>query len=687
MNHSRRFIARTKMRVVPPFVLTVSLILCALVLAGFGASRVYAQGPSSQTIWLQDPHALPVTFDSPAVGAPTRVASAFATSQVQPLTLANGRFYEEDGIEGLAVGYATSSGGAVAIYRGNLDAFAPQSEESFLAIGQGRFPAPFLPNARLFELPQRPDFLAAGNFTGGDHLDIVAATKGSSALYILANDGHGNFTAYPAFTLPGTITALGTAKFDSPIAESIIVAVERPQGPALLVYDTSANGLYLIGAYPLQAPATAVAAGNLDGDAIADVAVISGGNLSILYGRNLTPAGNLAQGLEQVPLPFSSVAVALGNYIFDRDTRSQIALLASDGSLNIVARHGFDPAPWTVDEFRARRQRLLSGEPDPYVELQRTYRPDTWKLIESMPAVASSSNSGVAPVLMRTHTTNFGADDLTILDSSAGQFSVIAHAFHSIEDNTLSPGAFPQGVRLSRPYAATSPVAAIPMRVNVDGRPGVISLHKDQMAPSAMMPIPDPTFFPNRFDDIAPRGTGVTCLNTGGVDGSGDCTLREAIIKANGDNISLQAGTYTLTIPKVANDCTGKFGALSVENPLGVTIVGAGQNTTIIQAGTASYNPGPANGVDMVMNVNEDLGVGPSCPITNASASLSNLTLQNGHNLGTHGNDGDGGCREFDTGSSGAATLTLTNVTLQNCDTTQGSGGGLASFNFVVATG
>jgi len=202
-------------------------------------------------------------------------------------------------------------------------------------------------------------------------------------------------------------------------------------------------------------------------------------------------------------------------------------------------------------------------------------------------------------------------------------------------------------------------------------------LHGGESAPNIMMPLPDPTFFPNRFDDITPRGTGVTCLNTTAVDGSADCTLREAILKANGDTIMLQAGTYTLSLPKVANDFTGNHGALYVNKS--VTIVGAGQNSTFIQAGTVAYNAGTANGVDLVIAVNEDIN-----PLTNASASISNLTIQNGHNRGTHGNDGDGGCMEFDTGTSGTATLSLTNVTLQNCDTVQGNGGGLASFNFLV---
>src|SRR5262249_60806892 len=137
------------------------------------------------------------------------------------------------------------------------------------------------------------------------------------------------------------------------------------------------------------------------------------------------------------------------------------------------------------------------------------------------------------------------------------------------------------------------------------------------------------------------------------------CSLRELLLEQNGDTVMVPAGTYTLTIARVTDDCTGKFGALSAEHT--VTIVGAAMNTTIVQAGTVSYNPGPANGVDMVMNVNEDLATA-NCPITNATASISNLTLQNGHNLGTHGNDGDGGCMEFDTGSRGAATRTLTNV-------------------------
>jgi len=691
LTHSCRSNTPSWARVSAP-VFVVTFILCALLLAGFpfpGSARLYAQAnsPQSQRIWIQDAQPLQVTFDSPAIGAPTRVAQTFAGGKAQPLTLVNGRFYEEDGIEGMAVGYATASGGAVALYRGNLDAFAPQSEESFLAIGQGRFPAPFLPSVRLFELPERPDFLAAGQFTGTDDLDIVAASKGSSALYILANNGFGNFTPEPVFTLPGTVTALGTANFGSALATSIVVAVNRPQGPALLVYATSRNGLYLTAAYPLSAPATALAFGNLDGDGITDVAVIAGGEVSVLQGRNLTSLGSVATPLVSVPLPFTATAIALGHFIGDRDNRDQMALLASDGSLNIVARKSFDPTPWTLQELQNRRRGNITGHPDAWTLRQGQYRAEPWNVIENVPAVAASSSSA-APVLMRTHITDYGTDDVMVLDSAAQQMTVIAHP------NDFAPGAvqvntFPAAERLTRPYIGGSPVAALPMRVNIDGRPGVVALHGGNMAPFVAMPTPDPTFFPNRFDDIAPRAIASTCANTTGVDGSGDCTLREAIRKANAtagaDTIMLQAGTYTLSQPKIPVDYTATGGTLDVTDSLTITgqVNGGGTPTTIIQAGTTN-----ANGVDKIFSFNQDITA-----FTNATVSISNLELRFGRNLGDAltNQDGFGGAFDFDTGgtnpATATATLTITNCNIHDNKTTDGEGGGFEIFNTNSGTG
>ncbi|MGZ4875128.1 MAG: hypothetical protein ACXV5R_08145 [Candidatus Angelobacter sp.] len=62
--------------------------------------------------------------------------------------------------------------------------------------------------------------------------------------------------------------------------------------------------------------------------------------------------------------------------------------------------------------------------------------------------------------------------------------------------------------------------------------------------------------------------------------------------------------------------------------------------------------------------------------------------MQFGHNRGSVANfDGDGGCMEFETGSSGNATLTLDHVTMTNCSTTDGNGGGIATFNVTAPGG
>ena len=62
--------------------------------------------------------------------------------------------FDGDGIGDLAAGYATPSGGRVAIFRGNLDAFAPQSDASFWGIARNEFPSPYLPEAQV--VPQEP---------------------------------------------------------------------------------------------------------------------------------------------------------------------------------------------------------------------------------------------------------------------------------------------------------------------------------------------------------------------------------------------------------------------------------------------------------------------------------------------------------------------------------------------------
>ena len=149
-----------------------------------------------------------------------------------------------------------------------------------------------------------------------------------------------------------------------------------------------------------------------------------------------------------------------------------------------------------------------------------------------------------------------------------------------------------------------------------------------------------------------------------------DCSLREAIVAANAaagaDIITLPAGTYTLSRSGVDN--TAVNGDLDVTGPL--TINGAAQATTIIQAGSS----GPT-AIDRIFSFN------PRGTATGFAVALNNLTIRNGKNPNAFATqENDGGCFDFDGGTAGAGTLSLTNVTVSNCETTDGSGGGAAIF-------
>jgi hypothetical protein len=102
------------------------------------------------------------------------------------------------------------------------------------------------------------------------------------------------------------------------------------------------------------------------------------------------------------------------------------------------------------------------------------------------------------------------------------------------------------------------------------------------------------TFTVNRADDIAPRAPGSTCVTAN----STDCTLREAIIKANSDpgativfSSSLDGTPITLTLS--GSDDTADLGDLDVTAE--ITIQGNGTDKTIIPAGAASDAAGNTN--------------------------------------------------------------------------------------------
>jgi len=143
--------------------------------------------------------------------------------------------------------------------------------------------------------------------------------------------------------------------------------------------------------------------------------------------------------------------------------------------------------------------------------------------------------------------------------------------------------------------------------------------------------------------------TGVTLAN-----GTPECTLRAAIQEASARPgahvITVPAGTYTLTN---ATPCPASSGGVHRHYCIAgnVSIVGAGANTTILDAGRQ----------DRVIFISP-----------NATAQISGVTIQNGHQIGgTFDGGGGGGIM-----NQGTLTLSVSVVQLSISDT---FGGGVHS--------
>ena len=185
------------------------------------------------------------------------------------------------------------------------------------------------------------------------------------------------------------------------------------------------------------------------------------------------------------------------------------------------------------------------------------------------------------------------------------------------------------------------------------------------------------TFTVNRNDDITPRATSSTC-NTAA---STDCTLREAVIKANATaacappnaacTINFTAGTngtpIQLTIPSASNAADPSSGDLDIN--ANVQIVGNGPTNTIIQGNF----PVADNQDNKIFGINQD-GTFDDLQVT-----IDNVTVTGGRNS-VHFNDPSfawtgGGIDIFLTGTT--AKTVLSNCVITNNANVHGYGGGI----------
>ena len=551
---------------------------------------------------------------------------SFAASSGQPRTMTDTDL-NADGAADLIVGLASGSGGQLAIYQGSLDTLSATTPEIFEGMKEGRFPAPFLPEASLINLPVAPDFIGTGDFNRDGIKDIIAAGRGDDKAFLLIGGIKGGYKT-TFVELPGRVTAMLADNID-PLdnAADIAFAVAGENAASLVVYRGSADAFGdKPDFYPLPAEANSLAVGQLDSYSPMDIIASAGGKVVIVHGSY--PDENETANTAKIEIldQFSDIAaVRVGNFVWDRENRPEIALLGNEGSVRILERGKLDKRAFTEAEYKSRplKNRELMNQEEAIRNLN--YQPQQMKVVRErwtetdriqMAAPGNALSASSASFFTSARMTPFGTEDLLVVDSASQKINLLIANNEEVRKNgeSLAFSASGDHAALTLDVEGGTPIAVLPMRLNVMNRPGIVLLNAESGVPMLAPAVPANTFNVTKTADT--------------YDGAcnADCSLREALQAANAntdsDIINVPAGTYTINTALGNPDNDTAIDPAAQQSGdwdvfYDTTINGAGQATTILQA--ATVQPGHDRVLDAIQN-----GVGIP------DLTLSGLTLRNG---------------------------------------------------------
>lgn len=642
-----------------------------------------AAGHSNSRINFQNGRNLKTHYAAAAGMADAGVENALKQGQVQALSLASDDI-NLDGFPDLVCGYAGSGGGVVTLHLGNSEAFSPTRPETIQSIIKGRYPEPFLADAVVLPVPEIPDFLATGDFNRDGRLDILTAARGGDAIYLLAGDENHGFQSAKALPLPGTLTAMAAApKSEQEGGLSVAIAIEGPDGATVLMYGTQRSILeQKPSTQVLPATVTTIAPGRLDEDRSTDLAIIAGGQLYVLHGHanKSTPDGISKQfwsdkhagQLEPIDLPFAVKAVAVSDFIWDRDARMELAVAADSGTVHILAHGDLETRPLAASEVLARRglvaqvrrgQRRLSD-----LTVSKPSKEKNWVVAETTSITLPNTGGSAQRLLTSTLASGRQSHDLLVMNPAAKQIQI---AFkEKPQPGQQEASAMRESITFD---TGDEPIAVLPMRLNVHGRPGLVVMRRGHIEPSIVMATLASTFIVSNAgdtDDAAP-GDG-NCADSGG-----NCTIRAAVQEANAlagaDMITFAPSLngVPIQLTQTGDDNNADNGDLDLNDD--VTILGNGAANTIIQGSSNASFTG--NVGDKIFGINQD-GV-----YSTLNVSISGLTVRFTKNANAVGGFTEtGGAMDIfltGTGASPGPTVTVTNCTFDSNADQNGYGGAI----------
>jgi hypothetical protein len=400
-----------------------------------GEITVHAAGRGKPYLNFADGRSMKVEYRGDSA-----LTSALQNGSAQARSLAAADF-DLNGTPDVVAGYAFNGAGMITVQRGNPDAFAPADDSVFVRMQQGYNPDSLLSNADVYALPVSPDFLVTGNFTHDSEKDVLFAAKGG-ALYLMTGDGSGRLGGPQQIDLPGPVTALAAGEFRAADGfTDVAVGVTGPGGESLLIFD-GADGLSnVLAQYQLSEPASGIELGGLDDDPFMDVAVAAGSEVVVVHGWGRKEQVAPASRAERISVGGGLRGLAVGEFAWDRQGRTEIAALSDDGSVQIVQHAKLDTRPFSDAEAAERtrgkfRPQVLSED----VESVPSWQPGKsagWAKSRKFSATSFGGvSSASAKPLMRTNLSHRETDDLMLMGGSQPKLEIV----HQSAAGEVSPG-------------------------------------------------------------------------------------------------------------------------------------------------------------------------------------------------------------------------------------------------------
>src|SRR5215217_7444286 len=455
-------------------------------------------GRGNPTVQLSDGHDILTAY----VG-PRELRAALEQNQAEPLNLASADF-DEDGMPDLVTGYSFDDRGIVTLMRGNVDAIYPNSPAAQQRRANGTFThAPFLSPAYVFSTPVAAEFIAAGDFDGDSHWDVIAASSHSAALYLLAGNGKGEFPTVKKMALPGLVTALTAGEINRRDGlTDVIVGIGATAKPQVLVFEGPSCAFNSTPeVFPMPSRVASLALGQLDDSYDIDLLVAAGSELILIHGRDrqllAEPSERVrvdAPHLEHRSFPGVIRDLTLGD--FKAQHKLNAAVIMGNGNVQLLdagAAAGAPLAEWKIET------------------LER--------------------NWGNAGKIITAKVSNLPGDDLLVSDANGSTIQIARSASRKLNIQISAPD---RGLLSTIQGFDTAPIAILPMRLNSDAFSDLTIVKSGRVSPAVLTTEASATFVVTNTND------------------SGPGSLRQAVQSSNSnlgaDLITFQIGSGPQTI-------------------------------------------------------------------------------------------------------------------------------------------